>query len=230
MKKCLIVLLLILMTVTLVACDSSSSASMDNENNDINGGVNTPPEQFDNNSSGDNNSSDFEAISNNTYSAVYEITTNVQEQDKNTYDKQVDKDNGKWEENWENSSVEKTASVNVCVASDALATLVRNFGEAEIEGVGVSKNSVNGALSIILSLCKNSLFENNGLELNASSTRVYKNVSSGKIGSGLLLLEKSYDGVNWIQPSQDEFKRDLVTTNFRTHYGSGTTNLIYTLF
>ncbi len=154
----------------------------------------------------------------------FEFPSSVEEQLKGDYDKHVDKDTTKWEENWAASTVLPTTKVSVTYDSNSTKAF---FYESAGAVASSTSNSLQ-PLTIALTLCEDSFFEGtNNCVLNASSERTYKGISSGAIQSGLLIVEKSYDASDWKRVDSQEYANGLFTTNFRTHYGSGNTVQIY---
>ncbi len=52
-------------------------------------------------------------------------------------------------------------------------------------------------------------------------------VKTGEVASGALVIQKSYDGVNWYNIDSGRYAQGLYTTDFETHYGTNGKVLIY---
>lgn len=160
-----------------------------------------------------------------TCEKIYPISALVQEQTLADHDKQVSKDNDKWENNWTASKVSPTAQIKIGITKGATANFVEEYNG--VSAVGIDSTRTDKPISIILRLADDETFNQNNCVLNMSSERTYKGIESGAIGSGMLIVEKSYDQTTWSRMDSEEYQNGLFTTNLRAHYGIGNDVLIY---
>ena len=201
------ILLILLAMATLLFCACDDQAPVD---------TTTPDESL----------KDYEYIDPTENCAnIYDVSATIQEQMRSDYDKYVDKDNNKWESNWKSSSLAPTAQVKIGVSNDATGNYTDNLNGMPALGVDTLNTTV--PLMVILELLDDSIISDNNCKLNLESKRTYKGIESGAIGSGMLIIEKSYDNFDWSRIDSSEYQNGLFTTNYRTHYGNNPV-LIYT--
>ena len=159
------------------------------------------------------------------YGEFYTITSTVYEQKRSDYDKHIDKDTNKWESNWEKSELSATANIKIGIQKD---TTVHFVGQVNQTGaLGIDETTNLTPIAVLLELSSDEQISSNKYTLNTESKRTYKGISSGTIGSGMLIIEKSYDKTNWNRIDSEEYENGLFTTNFRTHYGVDNDVLVY---
>ena len=151
------------------------------------------------------------------------ISSTVQEQAKNLYDKHVDKDTTAWESNWSTSSALPTAQIGVSYLE---STTVGLYEDSQI--ITVEKTDSLRPIVVTLKLLgEDYLTTANSCTLNSTSERIYKGIDSGKIGSGMVIVEKSANAADWSRIDSKEYETGLFTTDLRTHYGADNEIEIY---
>ena len=77
--------------------------------------------------------------------------------------------------------------------------------------LGVDTLNTTVPLMVILELLDDSIISDNNCKLNLESKRTYKGIESGAIGSGMLIIEKSYDNFDWSRIVSSEYQNGLFT-------------------
>ena len=224
-KTSIIFLILILLLGAFAACGNTSSATPPADDENAETKDTTKQEGADaENGSGENSKSEENKDSvEDVKSTTTLISSTVQEQLKNLYDKHVDKDTTAWESNWATSSALPTAQIGVSYLE---STTVGLYDSSKI--ITVEKTDSLRPIVVTLKLLgEDYLTTANSCTLNSTSERIYKGIDSGKIGSGMVIVEKSADATDWSRIDSKEYETGLFTTDLRTHYGADNEIEIY---
>lgn len=94
---------------------------------------------------------------------------------------------------------------------------------------GIAGDSIN----IFLRLNYEDNLTGNGWVLSddswgSAAKELVNGVQTGRVGTGALIIQKSNDGINWVNADAGRYASGLYTTSFRTNYGTGHDVLIYT--